>query len=130
MGGVKKSILTFSKAQVSSCVATFFDYSMTIVLAELCGVFYGIATFLGAVTGGVVNCMINYKWVFGKCGAKKRSIAMKYFVVWSVSIALNTLGTVALTEVAAVNFIYMKVVVSVAVALLWNYQMQRLYVFR
>ena len=69
---------------------------------------------------------------------------MKYSFVWIVSIALNTWGTYFLTEwltrMPWLNrllssyiddlFIFSKIVVAVLVALLWNYQMQRLFVYR
>ena len=55
---------------------------------------------------------------------------MRYFLVWTGSILLNTLGTFLLTELSGVYFIIVKAVVAVAVAVLWNYQMQRIFVFK
>ena len=43
---------------------------------------------------------------------------------------LNTAGTFALTELSGQYFIFAKIVVAVCVALLWNYQLQRLFVYR
>jgi putative flippase GtrA len=130
MDNIKKAILTFSKAQVSAWIATCFDYAATIVLTEIAGLWYVYATFIGALSGGIINCIINYKWVFKKHGTKKRSIALRYFVVWGISILLNTFGTYAVTEVTSVNYIIVKACVAAAVAIFWNYQMQRLFVFK
>ena len=55
---------------------------------------------------------------------------LKYFVVWSISILLNTSGTWFFTELSGVNFIIIKAIVAITVAILWNYQMQRIFVFR
>ena len=67
-------------------------------LVKLSGLFYLYATFLGSVVGGVVNCVINYGWVFHADDCKKTHVALKYLFVWGGSILLNTWGTFALTE--------------------------------
>ena len=63
-------------------------------------------------------------------GMKKKIIAMRYFFVWTGSIVLNTLGTFLLTELSGVYFIIIKALVAIVVAVSWNYQMQRIYVFK
>jgi len=90
---------------------------------------YGYATFLGALSGGTFNCFFNYRWVFHATGMKKRYMVMRYMMVWSVSIALNTVGTTTLTELTHCPFVIVKAVVAAVVAILWNYQMQRTFVF-
>ena len=131
MGKIKHEIWTFCKAQFSAQVATVADFSMTMFLAEFCKLWYVWASFLGAVTGGIVNCIVNYRWVFdGTNDLKKRAIAFKYTLVWGGSILFNTTGTYALTEISGQYFIFAKMTVAVCVALLWNYQMQRLFVYR
>lgn len=130
MGKVKHELLLFSKAQASAQLATLTDFGVSILLYEVFGVWYVAATFIGAVTGGIVNCMLNYRWVFGSDGQKKRYVALKYLLVWTGSILLNTAGTYVLTELSGHYFVIAKAIVSVAVALLWNYQMQRFFVYR
>ena len=137
-------MVTFLKAQLSAQFASLVDFAVTVVLAKCFLLFYLYATLIGSVVGGMVNCVINYRWVFQGSSCKKSFIMMKYLFVWIVSIALNTWGTYFLTEwltqMAWLNrllssyiddlFIFSKVVVAVSVALLWNYQMQRLFVYR
>jgi len=77
-----------------------------------------------------MNCMVNYRWVFDADGLKKKNVVVKYFVVWTGSILLNTLGTYLLTELSQQYFLFAKAVVAVSVGLLWNYQLQRLFVYR
>jgi putative flippase GtrA len=136
-------VFMFLRAQLSAQVATVADFLLTILLVRLAGVYYLYATLAGAIFGGVVNCVVNYKWTF-KSKVKKMHIAVKFIAVWIGSIWLNTWGTYALTEWMARSawvqttlslyvadfFIIPKVVVAVAVALLWNYNMQRLFVYR
>ena len=129
MDNIRHAIVTICKAQLSAWIATAVDYTTTIILAEVAGIWYGYATFIGALSGGIINCIINYKWVFKAHDSRKRNVALKYLIVWGVSIILNTAGTCAIKELASMNLIIAKAIVSIAVAVLWNYQMQRLYVF-
>ncbi|MDO5446681.1 MAG: GtrA family protein [Prevotellaceae bacterium] len=123
-------MVLFAKAQVSAVVATCVDFGLTILLAQCFGVYYFYATMIGAISGGVTNCVINYKYVFEDAHQHKRSVAIKYLEVWLGSIALNTFGTYALTELLHIHFLFPKVVVAILVAVLWNYQLQRFYVYR
>lgn len=143
-GGWRTVAWVFCKAQLSAQLASFIDFLVTILLVKLFDIFYLYATFLGSVVGGIVNCAVNYRWVFRAEGCKKAHVALKYVVVWGGSILLNTWGTFALTEwltdMVWVNsllgyyvdnvFILSKVLVAVLVALFWNYHMQRVFVYR
>ena len=130
MAGLRRSILTFCKAETSAMVASVADFGLTVLLAEVVGVWYAYATLMGAVAGGVVNCCVNYRWVFSAAGLSKCGVALRYMGVWVASRALNTMGTYLLTEFAGINYIISKTVVACLVATLWNYQMQRVYVFQ
>ncbi len=129
MGDISRQIVTFCKAETSAAVASAVDFAVTLILAELLGVWYGYATFIGALSGGVVNCSVNYRWVFTAQRMGKVQIAMRYLLVWVGSILLNTLFTYLVTEFIGISYIIAKVAVAVMVAILWNYQMQRSYVF-
>jgi len=131
MGKLRHELWTFCKAQVSAQIATFVDFCISMLLAELAGMWYVWASFLGALSGGITNCGLNYEWVFDNThNLQKKSVALKYLLVWTGSIILNTVGTYALTELSGVYFIFAKIVIAIAVALLWNYQLQRLFVYR
>ncbi len=132
------------KALCTAQAASVIDFVVTVLLSSVMGVYYVVATSVGAVTGGVANCIFNYHWVFPGSGVSKWHIAIKYFLVWVVSILLNVEGTYLLTEWlrdsqlvtsllgAHANqvYIFSKIVVALVVALAWNYQMQRLFVYR
>ena len=130
MGRLTKEILTFGKAETSAIVASAVDFSLSFLLVQAVGTWYAQASFFGALAGGIINCYVNYRWVFDKQKQRKPYIVFKYFVVWSISILLNTSGTWFFTELSGVNFIIIKAIVALIVAILWNYQMQRIFVFR
>ncbi|MDR2409797.1 MAG: GtrA family protein [Bacteroidales bacterium] len=140
----KNGIFMFLRAQLSSQLASITDFLVTILLAKLLGIYYVYATFIGSVCGGITNCIVNYKWTFKAIGIKKRYVAFKYLMVWFGSIFLNTSGTYLMTELLKKIiwldkllghlfddiFIVSKIVVSLLVGYLWNYNMQRLFVYR
>ncbi|MBR6946066.1 MAG: GtrA family protein [Prevotella sp.] len=130
MGSVKHAVITFCKAQLSAQVATVVDFTVTAFLTEVFGIWYLIATFIGALSGGIVNCVVNYHWVFQAQTLKKRFVAIKYLMVWGGSILLNTGGTYLLTELSSHHYLISKVIVAVLVGFFWNYQLQRLFVYR
>lgn len=77
----RRSFILFLKAMCSAQIASAVDFMATLALVNFCGLYYVYATFLGALSGGVVNCCINYKWVF--CvSSSKCHIALKYMLVW------------------------------------------------
>lgn len=136
--------MRFLKALLTSQVANVADFTVTVLLSSVFGVYYVLATAIGAICGGITNCILNYHWVFPGTDSKKRYVAMKYFAVWCVSLFLNTFGTYIVTEalrdrslvvslLGAHNdqvYICSKVIVAILVALCWNYQMQRVFVYR
>lgn len=140
----KGGIFMFLRAQFSSQLASLTDFSVTIILANVFNVYYVYSTFTGSVCGGIVNCIINYRWTFKSKDCKKRYVAIKYLMVWTGSILLNTTGTYFVTELLGHItwlkeflgplfeniFIISKILVSLLVGFLWNYNMQRLFVYK
>lgn len=131
----------FIRAQLSAQVATVVDFFISIVLNRWFGIYYVYATLTGAVSGGMVNCTINYKWTFHTDDCSPAHVMFKYVLVWLGSIGLNLWGTFLLTEFLKAQtgyfhlndsaaFIGSKAVVSGAVAVLWNYNLHRTFVFR
>ncbi|MBR1401117.1 MAG: GtrA family protein [Prevotella sp.] len=130
MDSLKHQIWKFCKAQLSAQVASVFDFAVSLFFAEVVGIWYVYSTFIGALSGGILNCIVNYRWVFNAIGLNKKHVAIKYFMVWTGSILLNTGGTYLLTEFSKSYFAYSKIVVAVIVGLLWNYTMQNFFVYR
>ena len=140
----KGGIFTFLRAQLSSLSASFTDYVVTIVLANVFNLFYVYATIIGLICGGITNCVVNYRWTFKAMNVKKRYVAIRYLMVWGASAFLNTSGIFLMTELLKKIpllmkvpdffyeniFIISKLVVSLLVGYVWNYNMQRLFVYK
>ncbi len=132
----------FLRSIVSSQIASWIDMGSSIGLVAL-GASPWLATPMGAVMGGVVNCCINYKFTFRATNCSKRAVALKYLMVWVGSLIFNTVGTSLLaaaldrwhllealgfTNVG--SFAVARVVVSLLVSWFWNYIMQKNFVYR
>jgi putative flippase GtrA len=126
--------ITLCKAQVSSLIATGVDWILTFSLTQWFGTWYVASTIVGATTGGVTNFILNRNWTFNTANCRKdpiyRGQIIRYALVWLCSIALNTLGTIFLTEVVLFNYMVSKIITAITVAISFNYFMQKNYVFR
>jgi putative flippase GtrA len=102
-----------------------------------------LSTAIGAVVGGVVNCCINYRFTFHAQGCSKKAVAVKYIIVWFGSLLFNSAGTALFYELLkSMTFLQnwgfkpdgyyavARLVVSLIVSLLWNYLMQKNFVYR
>ena len=137
----REGLFLFVRAQLSGQVATLVDFFISIVLNQWYGVYYVYATLTGSVSGGLINCAINYKWTFRTTDCSPSHVLFKYVLVWMGSIGLNLWGTFLLTEFlkaqtgyyhlnASSAFIASKVAVSAMVTVLWSYNLHRKFVFR
>lgn len=129
------TIRQFVRAQFSSLSATGVDYAVTAVLFQFSPLGYVGATAIGAVCGGVCNAVINYKWTFPETSRTKRAIAVRYLLVWLGNIVLNTFGVSLLaplfaSSVGLGSLMTAKVIVSITVALFWNFILQKYWVYR
>ncbi len=134
-GGRIKLLMEFCKAQVSAFVATIVDFAVTFVLFFWFSEMW--STLFGAISGGVVNCVVNHKWTFRGNNCSMRGVAVRYFIVWCGSIALNTAGTTwgvrMLSDTPSADhstLLIVKAVVAVVVAVFWNFLMQKYFVYR
>lgn len=133
--------ICFFKAQCSALFASGMDYMITGFILKFTDFHYVFAVLVGNVSGGVVNCLVNYKWVFRTLNTSKYQVVLRYLFVWIGSLLFNAWGTYVLTEywssLEGVGFaedrgllyLYPKAIVALLVAFFWNYPMQRKFVF-
>lgn len=127
----------FGRAVISSALATGCDFALTAILFSIYGGRVGWCTFLGAVAGGIVNCTINSRWTFRGSGQTARAIMVRYTCVWAGSILFNTYGVVWGMRLATHwistrldLLMIVKAIVAVLVYILWNFNMQKHFVYR
>lgn len=135
-------IFTFIRSSMSSQVASWIDMGSSIGLVAL-GISEWVATPVGAVLGGIVNCCINYKFTFHAGDCPVKAVAVKYVLIWLGSVLFNTVGTKLLANVLdswhileAIGFTNVgsfaaaRLIVSLVVSLAWNFLMQKSFVYR
>ena len=137
----RHSLFMFLRAQLSAQFATLADFILTYVCFEWLGIYYVLATSIGAITGGIINCVINYKWAFATKDCQFKWVFFKYILVWVGSFLLNVGGVYLLVELlkhhtylweraSGFYLIIAKIIVSVLVSVGWNYVLHRYFVFQ
>lgn len=135
-------VFTFLRSIVSSQAASILDLTLSFVLFSWCHLDAFLATAIGAIAGGALNCAINYKFTFHAEGCPWVAVIIKYAMVWTGSLLLNSFGTDWLNSVferwtllATLGFTSKgcfaaaRGIVSLAVSLFWNFLLQRYFVY-
>ena len=115
-------MFTFLKANMASLIASFCDYVITIIAVQAFSMNVVLASLAGNVFGG-------RHWVFSARSANGFSQAKKYFLVWIGNLLLNASGMYLFTKIG-LYYIVTKIVTSLAVAVGYNYPLQKWYVFK
>ena len=123
-------MLTFLKANISSSIASFFDYLVTIFLVRFFSVDVVVASTAGTVCGGILNFLIGRTWVFESRKRKVHKQAFRYGIVWTGNLILNTGGMYLLAKLLKIYYVAAKLFVSLIVGFCYNYILQKKYVFK
>jgi len=119
----------FLKANTASFIASLCDYIVAVILKECFFVQAFSSSVLGTVAGGIINFSICRHWVFK---VNKTAIILqskRYLLTWTGNLVLNALG-VYLLLAAGLHYIIAKLITSLIVVIVYNYPIQKKYVFR
>jgi putative flippase GtrA len=120
----------FVRNTLVSIFTTALDFGVLSGLVELAHVNYVVATFCGTVVGAMSNFFINRHWSYevGHLGAHWQLV--RFLPVQAGSSGLQTFGVWAFTDLGHLQYLVSKAITAVAVYLVWNYPMNRFFVFR
>ena len=121
--------LKFFKAQVASFSATLIDFSITYALTSFAELSYVFSSATGVICGGIINFLLGRYWVFNASNGKKLNQVFKYILVWAFSMLLNLSGTIFFTEIMGMYYMVSKLLTGILVGILFNYNLQRVFVF-
>jgi putative flippase GtrA len=121
---------TLGRHQVGAAVATAIDFATMIFCVERLGLSPTAATAIAAALGAITNFTLGRAWIFRRHTGHWAWQATRYAVVSAASAGWNTLGEHLVHDVAHVQYVAARAIVSVLVSLLWNFPMQRRWVFR
>ncbi len=88
-----------------------------------------LGTVCGASCGAVTNFYLGRRWIFGAEKQGKRGQLARYLLVSATSLGFNAGGEWLLAVRLGLGYVIARAAVAVAVSLLWNYPMQRHFVF-
>ena len=141
----KSLVPTFLRSAVSSQASGWVDFITGFVM------FYWVfnqhfswlATGIGVVAGGIVNCIICYKFTFHAENCPWKAVVVKYAMVWIGNLILNSGGTELLYILlkkmefleemgfkTAGYYSTARVVMSLLVSWFWNFVLQRNFVYK
>ena len=133
----------FLRSVITSQISAYTDFIVSFIFYALISLSAGLSAMIGATAGGVVNCLINYKFTFRMRESSYLAIGVKFFLVWLGRLLLNTFGTQYLANlldnsslldsvnmVDNIRFTIARVVTSIIVSVFWNFLLQRYFVFR
>ena len=120
----------FGRHQVAALISTAVDFAVMVVAVSGLAASPSLGTALGATAGGVTNFMLGRHWTFEARAGAPGPQAFRYLFVSGASLGWNTLGEWLLSERAGVQYVLARLVVALGVSVLWNFPMQRYYVFR
>ncbi len=136
-------VFTFLRSTVSSQCSSWTDMAISFALFAWVHLSPFLSTAIGAFVGGVVNCVINYRFTFHATAIPWKAVVVKFALVWAGSLLLNSYGTHALYYLFQRwnwliemgfrpdgFFAAARLLTSLIVSLAWNFLLQRYFVFR
>lgn len=136
-------VFTFLRSGVTSQISGLTDLVLSFVFYAWVHLDPWLASTIGAVCGGIVNCLVNYKFTFHATGCPLKAVVVKFALVWLGSVGLNAWGTEWLyhmlqkwTWLETIGFrpdgyfAAARLFVSIMVGWFWNFLLQRYFVYR
>jgi len=127
---LRGSLETLARHQLGSLISGFVDFATMIALVHTFALGPATATACGAATGAVANFLLGQRMIFADATGSTAGQALRYALVSGTSLLLNASGEYVLTTGLRVQYVVARAFVALAVSVLWNFPMQRHFVFR
>ena len=129
--GFKVPLLTsFLRYNASAYTASICDYGVFLFFLMVVDIYYPIAAFLGSCTGATIAFFLGRNWTFKSKDVVITKQSIRFFFVVAGSILLNTSGVYLVTEFLHIDEKISKIIVAICVGLLYNFPLQRYFVFK
>jgi putative flippase GtrA len=120
----------FLRAQAASFAGSVVDFGTLFILTEGFKFYYMVGVVSGAILGAVANFTLGRYWSFKATKDGAPGQAFRYFIVALGSLILNSSGVYIITEYLHIPYWISKIVTSFFVGVVYNYFMQKNFVFR
>ena len=121
---------TFIKVNAASLSASCCDYLVTIILVNFIKIDPLAGGISGTVAGGIVSFLMGRYWVFKDNKAAISLQGKRYLIVWIGNLMLNSFLLYLFIRILKIQYLIAKIVTSILVAMLYNYHLQKRYVFK
>jgi putative flippase GtrA len=121
---------TFGRHQIGSIVASIIDFSTMTLAVSALGLDAVVGTVIGAALGAAVNFSMGRYWIFASTRDHPTGQVVRYAAVSAGSLVLNAVGEYELHDRLHIQYQLARLCVALGVSVLWNYPMQRHFVFR
>jgi len=128
--GPLRTIKLLGKHQFASIVATAIDYSLMIVMVSVVGLTAVEGTVIGAACGATANFTLGRYFTFRAAHRRPEGQAFRYILVSAASLGWNALGEHLLAVVLGLHYVIARLITGTLVSFLWNYPLQRYFVFK
>ena len=136
-------VFTFIRSAGVAQAASWIDLGTAFVLFAFAHLAPWASTAIGAFAGGVINCILNYRFTFHATNCPWKAVIVKYTLVWIGSLLLNSFGTELLYYILMHwpwldnmgfkpdgYFAAARLIISGVVSLGWNFVLQRNFVYQ
>ena len=134
---------TALRSTLSAQVSGWIDFATSFAMFAWVGFQPVYATAIGAVAGGVSNCIINFKFTYHKQGTAWDVVIVKFIMVWFGGLLLNSFGTEGLywlltkwTWLEEIGFkpdgyfTAARLTTALIVSVFWHFLMQKNFVYK
>ncbi|SRR5579883_452933 len=121
---------TLGRHQMGSAVASAIDFCAMILCVEALRLSPVLGTAVGATLGAATNFGLGRMWIFRLQTGHPAPQALRYGLVSAASAGWNSLGEHVMHDRAHLQYVLARALVALAVSLLWNFPLQRRFVFR
>ena len=87
-------------------------------------------TVIGASTGAITNFTMGRHFTFRATRGNARSQLFRYLLVSAASLGWNALGEHLLANILGLQYVIARLITGTLVGFVWNFPMQRYFVFR
>lgn len=136
-------VFTFMRSTVTNQTSGWVDFGVSFAMFAWLGIQPFWSAAIGAIMGGIVNCILNYRFTFHAQDCPWKAVIIKYAMVWVGSLLLNSFGTEGVYWVLSRwhwlemlgfrpdgYFTAARLFTALAVSLGWNFVLQRNFVYR
>jgi putative flippase GtrA len=127
--GALYRVYEWGRHHISSLIATGVDFLAMIGSVELLRLSPVTGTVIGAAIGGVTNFLLGRHFTFRSEAENVSGQALRYGLVSAASLGLNALGEHLFISFIPSRYVLGRILVATTVNNLWNYPMQRFFVF-